>query len=239
MKSYSNIISSAAELPVLVVPIGPRLPVDPKDGSLFHLSDDYPEPISGELPWYSKGLYRAQDGKWIKLVDQHARPGHGAIGAQTIEIEVASSPKIEPVLGEGYVLSAAVVTPVHRKILVTGSASFWAEAERDCNCWATVFRETEPFIYGYEDLPEGSPEGAEPEPIMRNYVLVGLVGFKLPALTAVPVSLNFVDYPATDKLVTYVLQVNADAATFLSINECSTFRFNGMSASALIVNQTP
>jgi hypothetical protein len=234
MKSYS---STAAELSVLVVPVGPTLPSAAKDGSLFHLTEDYPEPVSGELPWFSKGMYRFQGKKWIKLVDQQARSGWGIIGACTIEMEDISSTEEEPVLGKGYTLAVAGVLPAHRKVIITGTASFWVEAEKDCHIWATVFRETEPFVCGYEELPPDAPADVEPVPIMRNYVMVALVGMKLTALTATPVSITFVDNPASDKPVTYVLQVNSDTHVFLSVNECSAFRFNGACSTAMVVSQ--
>lgn len=233
MKTYSSTISTADALSVLVVPSGTKLPVDPKNGSLFYLIEDAPEPVSSELPWHSRALYWAQDGRWLKVIDEKNRGGHGVIGACTIEVEEASSTKVEPILGNGYTLTTATITPVHRKTLVTGAASLWVEAEKDCHAWVSVFRETEPFVYGYEETEDGS----DPVPIMRNFVMVGLVGMKLPAMQAVPVSITFADNPASDKLVTYVLQINCDQPGFLSINQCSAFRFNGASSTALILSQ--
>jgi len=160
------------------------------------------------LPWFSKGTYTFNGQKWDKLNDILRQRKTGIIGAQTIEIEKASSVKNTPTSRTGFQISFVEIIPSNQKSNFSGFAAFWVDIAKSGYVWAGIFRDD---------------------------ILVGLVAEYVEAGRPHTMSISFFDLPAWAEQLKYVLRVYTESIGDLYINKCNMFAFDGSSQTAFIV----
>jgi len=210
MKSFGTYVppeTVGLEFNRLATPRGREMPRSPIPGELFTMEVDPPEPINNS-PWYLKGTYVFNGIQWVRLSETLRRRQSQAIGAQKIEIEVAGSTANAPAANSGYSLAAISVQPSNQRAAISGTASVWLDVSKSGYVWLSVFRDGFRAGFVVEFIDANKPR---------------------------TMTLTFTDFPASRKPVTYALKANTDQISYLHVNQCSRFSFDGASQTAFIV----
>lgn len=190
----------------LAIPHGRQFPRAPVQGELFYLDAE----INGQdaRPTFVRGLYICPGFGWKLFSEQFGQRKAAPIGSQNLEVERPADVKVLPTVKDGFQIAVTALQVQHRKMIVSGTASFWASLPKDGHLLTSVF---------------------------RNNKLVALTVDALDANKSRSISITFVDLPGSaDDVQTYSLRVNA-TTDLIFINQANEFNYDGAAQTAFIV----
>lgn len=209
MKSYASGPQDGTQLQRLVAPASREFPPNPKENELYYLfADKHESKENVNQPWFPRGLYVFNGWKWLPVQETILPRKTAVIGSQIIEVEQAGSYQELPKPTDGYQLASLQMKLWHRTAPVSGNASFWIDATKDGNVWATIW---------------------------NGDRLAGLTVQYVECRKPRTFNISFFHSPKTTATLDYILKIDCDFAGELYINRGIQVKFDGASQTAFEV----